>query len=262
MTRLIVVLLLSATGVAMAQPVEGDTKVSIDLDALVDQTFARIGAPEVEKIARGTVRRARRAIAIGPTVGGWFAYAPGPEATEQAVSFGIGLEVFKIPIMPGVETFKALVQERLKAKVRQQIADRFKGVPPEPLEIERIVGEAFEEAKAEILGEKDIRSKTLERPRFSVGLEANRLFESELWMTRLRLGVGVWKLTVGGSLAAGFGDDTLVFVGPELSMHLLLAKGARSPVVDVFVRGDFAATHRDLDGDHVSVGARFLLDLI
>jgi hypothetical protein len=267
--RWIIALLAVTTATsARAQPVEGpppaeaQAQAAVNVDSIVDQVIQRVTGPEVEKIVRGTVRRARRALAIGPTVGGWAAYVPTPEVYEQAVTFGLGLEVFKIPIIPGLTTFKALVEERVKAKLKQQIIDRFKGVPPEPIELDRIAMEIFEEVKAEILGERDVRGKTMERPRFSLALEANRLFEAEAWMARTRVGIGIWKFTLAGSFAVAFGDDTTAFAGFELATHFLLSKGVRTPVVDVFLRADFKLNDREANGDHVGIGARFLLDLI
>ena len=57
--------------------------------------------------------------------------------------------------------------------------------------------------------------------------------------------------------------DTSVFVGPELSMHILTSKEPRASVIDVFVRGDFEVLNRDVaNTDMVVFGARFLLDVI
>jgi len=263
-----ILVVLGTTTLAVAQPAEpapptgGEAGVHVDLDRVIDDVVRRITGPEIEKLVRGTVRRARRAIALGPTVGAWVAHVPSPDVQEEAVTFGLGLEVFKIPVLPTLTNAKALLEERVRAKVRGIVVAQFRGVPPEPIELERLAREAFEEAKAELFDDANTRAKVWERPRFSLGLEGNRLLEAEAWMTRLRVGVGIWKLTLAGSFAVGFGDDTTVFTGVELGTHFLLSKRARSPVVDVFVRADFEVTDRDANTDHVTVGARFLLDLI
>jgi hypothetical protein len=265
-TSLRVLIALACTaGVAAAQPAPtpepappAEAEPEPDLDSLIE----RATGPSAQKIALGTVRRARRAVSLGPTVGGWGAVIPSPGETEAAVTFGLGLEVFKIPIVPSATNIKALVQERVKARLRQHITDRLKGVPPEPGELERIAQEVFEEVKGEVLGELNARPKTMERPRFSVGLEGNRLLDSEAWLTRLRAGIGIWKVTLAGSLAVGFTDDKTVFTGLELATHFLISKNPRASVVDVFVRADFEVTDRDVNTDHISLGVRFLLDVI
>ena len=256
---LVVVTALAAP--ASAQPtVEGAVEVGANIDAIVADVFARVNVPQIEKIARGTVRRARRAIAIGPTVGAWGAYAPSPELSEQAVTFGLGLEVFKVPVLPTLGNFKAILEERIKAKIKERITTN--AVPPRE-ELDRMAAEIFEEAKAEILGERDVRGKTFERPRFTIGLEANRLFEAEAWLARARIGIGISRVTLAASAAVAFTDpDTTVFLGPELVVHALLSKSPRSPVIDVFVRGDFEVTDRETNSDHVTAGARFLLDVL
>jgi hypothetical protein len=53
-----------------------------------------------------------------------------------------------------------------------------------------------------------------------------------------------------------------VYLGPELDLRLLPGKGPRSPVVDLFLRADFAASDRDTRGDLLTGGVRILLDLI
>src|SRR5687767_6961200 len=205
--RWALLVLVSTAGIATAQEppptVEGHVTAGVDIDPIIESVIQRITSPEAQKIVRGTVRRARRAIAIGPTVGGWGAYVPDAEQSEQAVTVGVGLEVFKIPVLPGLTTFKALIEERVRAKLRSMIVDRFKGVPPQPDELDRMAIEVFEEVKAELLGEKATRSKLMEKPRFSLAFEANRLIDAKAWFGRMRLGIGVWKVTVGASLAVG-----------------------------------------------------------
>lgn len=266
--KYLLIAILGAASIAHAQEpppatVEAQAKVGVDIGPIVEQVIQQVTSAEAKTFVRGTVRRARRAFAIGPTAGGWAAYAPSPELGEQAVTFGLGLEVFKIPVVPDVSTIKALIIERLRAKLVAAIADRFKGVAPPQDELERMAIEIFEEVKAEILDQLNARPKMMERPRFSLAIEANRLFESEAWLARMRLGIGIWRFTLAGSAAIGRpADDTVVFLGPELSTHLLLSKGVRTPVVTVFVRGDFEVTNREPNTDLVTVGARFLLDII
>lgn len=244
-----------------APMVEGQAQGGVDVGALIDDVMQRVTLPQLQAIALGTVRRARRAIAFGPTVGAWGAYIPSLEMGEHALTVGLGLELFRVPVLPDLATFKALLVERAKAKLWEQIRARFKGAPPPPAELDRMALEIFEEAKAEILGQLNVRAKTMERPRLTLALEAERLNRSELWVGRTRVGVGIWKVTAALTVGVAFGDSTMVLAGGELATHFLLSKGARSPVVDVFVRYELAVTPDD-ELDFVTLGARFLLDVI
>jgi hypothetical protein len=257
-----------AAGVQVDVQAGGPVRAPVDLDALVAMLQAE--APSLETIARGTVRRARRAISIGPTVGLWGGAFISPGEVDAALTFGLGLELFKVPVIPGPETIKALVIERVKAKLKDQVVARFQGREADPVEAEAWARQIYEEVKAEVLGLENVRSKTMERPRLTLALEANRMFDADRWLARLRAGVGVWKVTLGVSAAVGRVcrgtaecDDLHAYVGPELVAHFLTSKNPRASVLDVFLRLDFEATGRTSDPyDQLVVGARYLLDLI
>jgi len=278
----IVVALVLASSPALAQPgatppselppdessgavdVQANANASINIDDLVAR--AQAASPTIETIARGTFRRARRAISIGPTIGGWAGIVPAQDETESAITFGIGVETFKVPVLPDPETLKLLVIERAKAKLKEQIAGRFAGQTPDPISAEQFAREVWEEAVKEILGLENVRPKTMERPAFNAALEVNRTFNAKAWAPRLRLGIGVWKVTLGASFAVAFGDDvypkTPVYVGLEIVTHFLVSDNPRASVVDVFVRADVETRNRDTNADAFILGARYLLDVL
>jgi hypothetical protein len=229
-------------------------------DALIEQIAANV--PALEAVAKGAFRRARRSISIGPTVGVYGAALPSPGELDYAITFGVGVELFKIPLLPTLDNLKAIVKERAKAKLKQVAIDRLKG--KQPGELEQLAREVWEEAVKEVLGLENIRPKTMERPRFTAAIEGNRLLSSETWATRLRLGVGVWKLTVAGSIGAGFTEpDTGVLIGIEVVAHFLMSKNPRASVIDVFLRGDLEVRNRGTaNTDSVVLGVRYLLDII
>lgn len=237
-------------------PVEGDVRVEggFDVDAALRQLATN--APVLERIAKGTFKRARRAIAIGPTVGAWAGYLPDPGETETAITFGLGLEVFKIPVLPTPETLKQIAIERAKA--------RLLSARPTAATGEQLAREIWDDVVEEVLGMENIRGRTMERPRLTLALEANRYLDAEAWATRLRLGIGVSRVTLAGSFTVAFTDpETSVFTGVEVVTHFLLSKQPRSPVVDVFLRGDFEVRNRDLANvDTYVLGTRFLLDAL
>jgi hypothetical protein len=244
----------------------GDFLAKQDLDSL----FERIetAAPTLGKIAKGAFRRARRSVSIGPTLGLAGGGAPYDGRGEGMLSFGLGFEKFKVPILPSFSNLKELVKERAKAKLKEQVIARFKGQEPAPLDLEAMAKEAWLEAIEEIMGIKDLRAKRMEKPQFSFAIEVNRYFESEAWAPRLRVGVGVWKLTLAVTTALATTDPKLsVYTGADVSMHVMMSKNPRSSVLDVFVRADFEIRNRIGAGDMGNtdtylLGVRYLLDII
>jgi hypothetical protein len=276
---LLVLVLLTSTAIAQpgtTPPTEppaptgvqiGHDRVETVLDALIAN--AQAVAPTIETVARGTLRRARRALSIGPTVGLWTAAIIEPGDIDAALTIGVGFETFKVPVLPSMETIQGLIVERVKAQVKQRIVDTFKDRQAEPLELDALVKQVYEEVRDEILGLKNVRPKTFERPQFTVGLEANRLFGADRWLGRTRVGIGVWKVTLALSAAVGrvcrggtCDDGVKAFLGPEIVLHALPSKQPRASVFDAFVRADFQANGRGVETyDQLVLGARYLLDV-
>lgn len=275
MTRIIAVVIALAVTAGTAAAQKDDSaarsaldRVDIDVDAWLQSAaplFERLesASPVLADIAKGTVRRARRKVSIGPTLGAFGSYG---DAADGALTFGLGLEVFKIPVLPTLDNLKVLVRERAKAKLEEMVLASFKGQPPpDQAQLEQLAAEAWNEALQEILGMENIRAKRLERPQLTLALEANRYFDASTWATRLRVGAGVWKVTLAASAAAGFTDPkTSVWVGPEVVLHVLMSKGPRASVLDVFVRADFEVRSRGeaFSQDLYTLGARYLLDVL
>ena len=239
----------------------------------IDSVMAKVSesAPTIITVAQGTLRRARRAISFGPTVGLWSAAYIDPGEVDAALTFGIGLETFKVPVLPDPDTLKALVIERFKSEGKQRVLAILGGRQPDPVELDTIVKQVYEDVRREILGLANVRGKHLERPQYTIGFEANRRFGAERWLGRTRVGVGVWKLTFG--LSASFGracrgvgcDDSIKsFVGPEVTLHILPTKNPRANVIDVFLRGDIQVNGRAGDAvyDQLVIGTRLLVDII
>jgi hypothetical protein len=253
-------------------PTEAPPAADAQQDTLLDQAIAqaRANAPTIERVAMGTLRRARRSISIGPTVGLWSAAFIDPGSIDGALTFGLGVEMFKVPVMPDVETLQDLITERVKAQAKKRIVQVFQGRQPDPIEVNQIVVQVYEDVRKEILGLENVRPKTMERPAFSFALEANRLFAADRWQGRFRAGIGIWKFTLAGSLAVGRAcrgtgcdDGVKVFAGPEVVLHFLTSRNPRASVVDAFVRVDFQTNGRGTETyDQMVLGGRFLFDLI
>jgi hypothetical protein len=242
-------------------------------DALIDQAIAKAQAemPTLLTVAKGTLRRARRAVAFGPTVGLWTAAFIDPGEVDAALSFGLAFETFKVPVTPDMDTLKALVVERVKAVAKDRIKQAFQGRPIDPISLDQIVLKVYEDVRREILGLENVRAKTLERPGYTIAFEANRLFGNERWMGRTRVGIGVWKFTL--ALSASFGrvcrgdlcnDHIKGYIGPEVVLHVIPSKNPRANVIDGFLRFDWQATGRSdtTTYDQLVVGVRYMVDAI
>jgi hypothetical protein len=250
-------------------PVAPPERANTDVDTWLTRAeplFKRLedASPILLDIAKGAFRRARRKISIGPTLGlfGGHGYA---DTTDVALTFGLGVEIFKIPVWPSIDNLRAIIQERAKAKLKQIIVDSFKGQLPDEQTAIKFAKEAWMEAVEEVLGLRNLRAKTMERPQLSIGLEGNRYFDSEVWATRLRAGIGIWKFTLAASVSTAFGDPKIsIYAGPEIVVHFMMSKGPRSSVLDVFVRGDFELRSRGEPYSHdvYALGLRYLLDII
>jgi hypothetical protein len=213
----------------------------------------------VGKLASRTIDRLRRAIAFGPFAGA-MPVIPGSGDIDGAVSFGLGLWLFKVPIVPDQETIKQIVMERARARLKQAAeAAILRGDKPTEDDLATLGREIYQQVLAEFLEER--APKVWEKPRFHLHLEGARLFRSDSWQSRTTVTVGLWRISLGPSLMVDFDDDTDLFLGPEMSVRLLPWKSLRSPVVDIFVRVDFALTD-DERNSLTSFGGRFALDLI
>ena len=214
-----------------------------------------------EEIARGTVRNLRRAIALGPTLGGFSAYAPSASDLDGGLSFGLELEIFKT-WLPTPAKLREVAQQKLQEKLVAIIRDRFGGVRPDAATMKRLARELAAEVKAEVLAGLRAKPPLLERPRLAILVEANYLAGSSDWLPRLGLALGLGPVSLGPTFSFRFGDDFVARLGGELSIHLLPTKSPRSPVLDVFLRGDFELHARATNDDQISLGVRVLLDII
>jgi hypothetical protein len=243
---------------------EGAFKEIFDPDNFFEELATN--APELKTIVKGTVRRARRKVAFGPMAGVNGGAYSDSQTGDMTVAFGLGLELFKIPVLPTMENLKAIAKERAKAKAKELFVDgMIKGKNYDPLEIRRMMFQIWTEALREVLGMENLRAKRLEKPSLLFGVEAFHTFDAAHWGGRLRLGTGIWKLTA--AFTSGFAISVpraSVVVGAEIGLPIQLSKGPRSPVLNVFMRWDHEVRERteNMPDHFASFGARLLLDII
>jgi len=242
--RLLAFPVLVAAGLVIV--VAGPARAGVDVD-------------DVDRAAQQTIRRARRAVALGPHVGLSGALAEG-DSFDGAISVGLALSLFDVPVVPDAETIDAIVtehaKERLTALIEQAAAE---GRPLGEADVRAEAARIYRAVVDEYFAER--RPRTLERPRARLLIEAARTFDAGDWSARLGAGLGIGPVSVGASVTTVFGDDMTVYLGPDISLQVLPRESPRSPIIDGFVRGDFAVT-----GDGPSwlagAGVRVILDVI
>lgn len=216
------------------------------------------------RFVSGAAQRARRAIALGPAAGIGGAYETSASEADAPISFGLALRLFKVRVVPTPAEIQAMIEQRVKART----AERLKAMavhgqpPPDAAELERIGREIFQEVKAEILGEQGRPARTLEKPRLAVTLEGARLLRADAWQVRAVAALGIWKVTLGPAITGHLGAADGLLLGGELGVHLTPWKGVRSPVVDLYLRAELGVTDAVSEADLITLGTRFVLDLI
>ena len=195
-------------------------------------------------LANAEVQRSRRAIALGPTLGVAGVYVPPPASeADLGITFGFALRMFSIPRMSDP---KDVILDRVReggdaGEMVKDVAGQFVG---------------------ELTGRRPRPGKTLEKPRLAVTLEGTRLLNLEAWQVRGVVAIGIWKVTVGPVITGHIGPADGLLLGGELAVHLTPKQGPRSPVIDVYVRGELGVIGEVEDAELVTVGTRFVLDLI
>lgn len=223
-------------------------------------------------IAKGSFNRARRAIALGPEVGisiGRLAAATAE--LETPISFGLGLVVFKVPVLPSMDLVRDVIRARVKARLIEQLKIAMAGgqvSPPRQQDIERLAVEIYESLRAEILGQMAARARRFERPRFGIHLEGGfwpRASEGEGRLTGL---YGLGRISIGPTLALHVRSDAPDFegglggsFGVEVDFHIMMSTGPRSHPAIVYMRGESGVTSK-VDYQLVSLGVRLMLDAI
>ncbi len=224
----------------------------------IDARPAHADDATARRIAALVIQRARRSVAIGPFVGAGIQVADGG-GTDGTLGFGFDLSIFKVQIVPDAETVKGIVTDRAKARVAEAIEQAAAGGRPlEGAELAATSRQIYQDVLAEFLEERT--PKTFEKPRLRAMIEAGRTLDGGDWSGRLGAAVGVKPVSLGLAATTRFADETVLLLGPELTLQILPGKGPRSPIIDGYARVDFPVL-----GDGATLyggGVRVILDLI
>jgi hypothetical protein len=213
------------------------------------------------KIAKLAIERTRRGIALGPWIGGVGAIGLDSGDADGAISFGTTLMFFKVPVLPDTETIQEIIKDRVQAqmlaRIKQVTLER--GKPPSKAEAQNLAKEIAKEVLATFVEER--KPKKLEKPRFALNVESARFFRSDAWEFRTTPTWGIGPVFVGPTLLARTEPDAAAYIGPEIHVAVMPGSGPRSPIIDVFLRADFALGGAGTE-HIVSAGVRFVLDII
>lgn len=219
-------------------------------------------APAVSlgSVARAGLDRTRRAVALGPFAG--LAAIASDGELAASVSFGIGISLFKVPIVPDRGTIEQIVRDRARARLKRLLADSLRGgEQPSPEQLEDLAREVYQEVLDEFMAER--APKVLEKPRAHLHLEAARTLSSgAAWQSRITATVGIGPISLGPTLGIDFAGDTSFLAGGETHLQILPGGGPRSPIIDLFLRADVTVGDDDDRGIAYYGGARLLLDIL
>ena len=228
-------------------------------DALVR---AEAGLPP---IVRGTLHRARRAIAFGPRGGLAGSYSPSVKRGEMSVSLGLAIEIFRGPILPGPGELRAILVDGVQARivaVARELAARG-GAPPREDELRAYAHEILAAVHADASNRVAAPHRWFPPPFLGLAIEGAGRTDADGLELRLTVGVGVGPVSVGPTAAFHSDrDDPGVLLGVEVAGHLVPRKKLRSPVLDLFLRLELAAKENPTTSHQGSLGLRFLFDLI
>jgi hypothetical protein len=223
-------------------------------------TVAVLSAIASEAIAESNVmkvvNRGRRKIAIGPVAGGGVII--GSDGVDGTVTFGLALFTYKDCVLEP-SCWKDLVKERVKERVKQllkgdiEATEDLRKALADPNQLEALV-------RTEIEAELNRKFDKTPKPGIHLGLEGIYTLRGPGWGGRLFIGIGLGPVsaTIHSTFVRNDGNNTFA-VGPEIGFHILPTLSVRSPVIELFVRGDLSVSG---DPHTATIGARLLLDIL
>ena len=208
-------------------------------------------------IGKNLLGRVRRGTALGlfAGAGGGMRFTDnGGNGGEWRVSGGLAFHRFEVPVLPSMDEVRALAVSMIVEELKKQ-------QPDASGQYDRDVTQRIARRVLDLVLAK-YDAKHFEKPSLFARLEVAKLLKSDAWEAGVMVGVGVGPVTVGGGPLFVYGDRAALYGALELGKPILLSKGLRAPVLDIFLRANLSATTRDQNPDQLLLGARIGFDAI
>ncbi len=208
-------------------------------------------------IGKNMLGRLRRATALGlfAGAGGGIRFTDDVgNSGEWRVSGGLAFHRFDVPLLPNINDIRDLAVSQIVEKLRNY-------QPNASGQYDRELVQRIARGVLDLLLAK-YQPKHFETPSLCARVELARLLKSEAWEAGFLVGVGVGPVTFGGGPMFVYGDRAALYGAFEIGKPVLLSKGLRAPVLDIFLRANLAATTRDQNPDQLLLGARIGFDAI
>jgi hypothetical protein len=232
----------------------------------IDEEVARLVNREtrhfIAEVARRGLDRFRRSVTLGPTLHASPSMtADDDRSVDIQVGAGLALLRYDIPALPTYEQIQSILISGLTSAVVAQVrAAAERGQVLSEAEQRRLVEESWQRLEDELLA--GLRPRRLEKPRMALVGEVAYTDDADARDVRLLAGIGVSKLFVSAGVSFHHEGEAALLVPIELSLPVLLSDGLRSPVVQVFVRGDLVVAGGEDTPARLFAGARFALDVL
>jgi hypothetical protein len=232
----------------------------------LDQHVARVIDSDTMRLAAEAARRGwvrfRRSVTLGPTLSaGPSLNLEGEVAARAYVGGGVALLVYDIPVIPTSDELRAMALRTVIDTVKAQVdAAQARGELISEEDRKRLALEAWQRLKDRLL--LGMTPRRLEKPSFAAIAEFGHRIDTNNWDVRGMVGLGLGPVlaSVGASLLIDL--DLALVIPLELSVPVLVSDGLRSPVVQVFARGELPVTGGEDEVRRLVVGARFALDVL
>lgn len=233
----------AAPAVAAAPSAEDQAR-----SALID-ILPTLGKNILTRIRRGT------ALGLFAGAGGGMRFTDDVgNGGEWRVSGGLAFQRFAVPVLPSVDEFRRAAVSQIVEELKTYPRDASGQYNYEVLQ--RVARRVVDL----LLAKYDV--KHFEKPSLFARLEVAKLLKSDAWEAGVMVGVGIGPVTVGGGPLFIYGDRAALYGALEIGKPVLLSKGARAPVLDIFLRANLAATTRDQNPDQLVLGARIGFDAL
>jgi hypothetical protein len=224
---------------------------------VVDRETMHLAA---EAARRGLVRF-RRSVTLGGTLHVAPALTLDDGDADVQIGGGLALLRYGIPTIPTYEEARSIVLASVTSAVVAQIdAAAARGEVLSEDEQRRLVEETWQRFKDRLL--LGLEPRRLEKPQFMLVGEASYLTSAHAWDIRALVGIGILRVFVAAGAALQLDGSAGLVIPVELSVPVLLTDGLRSPVAQIFLRGDFAVVGGDDPHHRALVGVRFGLDVL